>query len=188
MPPPCRGTGAAPRACAVLASCLRHACNEGMTTRLPPPPPTHLRPPKGWGMKVGRGGQRPPPPEDKVASWGGSGERLRDGPHDRARRKHAPCKPQRQGALAVRTQGRKGDDGRHTASPPPPAEGQVPRLVPAPCLRRAYARGLTARTPPPADPLLLLPPKKGARTARRQRGDMGGGQRTDRNARGRDGW
>ena len=45
------------------------------------------------------------------------------------------------GAPGVRTQGRKGDDGSHTASPPPPplAEGQVPRLVPAPCLRRAYA-------------------------------------------------
>ena len=43
------------------------------------------------------------------------------------------------GAPGVRTRGRKGDDGSHTASSPPPAEGQVPHLVPAPCLRRAYA-------------------------------------------------
>ena len=62
------------------------------------------------------------------------------------------------------------------APPPPPAEGQVPRLLPAPCLRRAYARGRTARTPPPPHPLLPHPPQKGARTARRRRGDMGGGR------------
>ena len=91
------------------------------------------------------------------------------------------------GAPGVQTQGRKGDDGSHTASPPPLAEGQVPRLVPAPCLRRAYARGRTARTPPPPHPLLPHPPRKGARTARRWRGDMGGGQRTDRHAGRRDG-
>ena len=63
-PPPCRGTGAAPHACAVLASCLRHACNEGKTTS-PPPPPHTPPPPQGWGVKVGRGGQRPPPPRTK---------------------------------------------------------------------------------------------------------------------------
>ena len=62
-PPPCRGTGAAPHACAVLASCLRHACNEGKKTR--PPPPHTPPPPQGWGVKVGRGGQRPPPPRTK---------------------------------------------------------------------------------------------------------------------------
>ena len=79
------------------------------------------------------------------------------------------------GAPGVRTQGRKGDEASHTARPPPPAEGQVPRLLPAPCLRRAYARGRTARTPYPPHPLLPHPPMKGARTARRRRGDMGGG-------------
>ena len=81
------------------------------------------------------------------------------------------------GAPGVRTRGRKADDGSHTPSPPPPAEGQVPRLVPAPCLRPAYARGRTARTPPPPNPLLPHPPRKGARTARSRRGDMGGGGR-----------
>ena len=49
-PPPFRGTSAAPRACAMLASCLRRACYEGKTTRAPPPH-THLRPPKGGGCR-----------------------------------------------------------------------------------------------------------------------------------------
>ena len=161
-PPPCRGTGAAPRACAVLASCLRHACNEGKTTS--PPPPPHTSTPQGWGMKVGRGGQRPPPPEDKAARWGSSGERVRDGPHDRARRKHAPCKPQRGGRRGCERRVGRATMGA-TRPAPPPAEGQVPRLVPAPCLRRAYARGRTARTPPP--PFSPTHPGKG----RGQRGD-----------------
>ena len=56
----------------------------------------------------------------------------------------------------------------------------MPRLVPAPCLRRACAIGRTARTPPPL-PLLLHPPTKRAMTARRQRGDMGGGGEKKKN-------
>ena len=131
----------------------------------------------------------PPPPESKAAMWGGSGERVRDGPHDRAQREHAPCKPQRGDHRGCdRRVGRAMPGGTRQAPPPPPAEGQVPRLVPAPCSRRAYARGQAARKPPSPHPLLLHPPKKGARTARRQRGDMWGGQRTDRNAGGRDEW
>ena len=184
-PPLCRGTGAVPRACAVLASCLRHASNEGKTTS--PPPPRTPPPPQGWGMKEGRGGQPPPPPpEDKAARWGGSGERMRDGPHGCARRKHAPCKPQQGGHRGCERRVGRATTGA-TRQAPPPAEGQVPRLVPAPCLRRAYARGRTARAPPPPRPLLPHPPRKGAGTARRWRGDMGGGQRTDRRAWGRDG-
>ena len=70
--------------------------------------------------------------------------------------------------------------------PPSPAEGQVPHLVPAPCLQGAYAGGRTARAPPPPTPLLPHPPRKGARTARRWRGDMGGGQGADRRAGERD--
>ena len=94
-PPPCRGTSAAPRACAMLASCLRRACYEGKTTWAPPPPPpTHTPAPPRVG-DAGRGGRKAAPPEAKAAGWGGSGERVRDGPHDRARREHAPCKPQR---------------------------------------------------------------------------------------------
>ena len=68
------------------------------------------------------------------------------------------------------------------ASPPPPCGGTsaAPRAcaVLATCLRHRT----DIETPPPPHPLLLHPPKKGARTARRRRGDMGGGQRTDRNA------
>ena len=150
-PPPCRGTSAAPRACALLASCLRRACYAGKVTRAPPPPHTPP-PPQGWGMKVG-GAESGPPPKDKAAGWGGSGERVRDGPHDRARREHAPCKPQQGGPPGVRTQGREGDDGSHTASPPPPCKGTgaAPRAcaVLASCLRHACYEGKTTSPPPP---------------------------------------
>ena len=130
-PPPCRGTSAAPRACAMLASCLRRACYEGKTTRAPPPPPPTSAPPRVGD--AGRGGRKaPPPPEDKAAGWGGSGERVRDGPHDRARREHAPCKPQRGDHRGCERRVGRATTGaaRHA---PPPAEGQVPRLMPAPC-------------------------------------------------------
>ena len=52
-PPPLQPS-ASTRACVVLASCLRHACNEGTTTRAPPPLPTHLRP--AWVRTQGRSG------------------------------------------------------------------------------------------------------------------------------------
>ena len=171
-PPPCRATGAVPRASAVLASCLRHARNEGKTTS--PPPPTDLRPPKSGRWRKGRADSAPPPPRGQS---GKVGRRRREG----ARRTTRQCRKEAravqapaEGAPWGRTQDRKGDDGSRTESPPPPAEGQVPRLVPAPCLRCAYATGRTARAPPPHH-LLPRPPRKGARTARRWRGDMGGG-------------
>ena len=136
----------------VPASCLRCACDmratKGRRQGRPPPPPTHLRPPQGWGMKVG-GGEKRTPPEDKAAGWGGSGERVRDGPHDRARREHAPYKPQRGDHRGCERRVGRATTGATRQAPPPPAEGQVPRLVPAPCSRRAYARGQTTRTPPP---------------------------------------
>ena len=93
------------------------------------------------------------------------------------------------GAPGVRTQGRKGDDGSHTASPPPPpAEGQVPRLVPAPCLRRAYARGRIARTPPPPPPPSPPPTQERGEDSEETARGHGGGRRTVRNAGGRDEW
>ena len=154
-PPPCRGTGAAPRACAVLASCLRHACNEGKTTSPRPPPPHTPPPPQGWGMKEGRGGWRPPPPEDKAARWGGSGERVRDGPHDRARRKHAPCKPQRGGHRGgERRVGRA--TTRATRHAPLPCRGTsaAPRACAmlATCLRRRTCEGAPSSPPTPFSP------------------------------------
>ena len=74
------------------------------------------------------------PLADKAAGWGGSGERVRDGPHDRPRREHAPCNPQAGGLPGEQTQGRKGEDGSHTASPPPPL--QRDKCL-ASCLHRA---------------------------------------------------
>ena len=62
--------------------------------------------------------------------------------------------------------------GATRLAPPPPAEGQVPRLLPATCLRQRT----DSEDAPPPHPLLPHPPKKGARTARRRRGDMGGGR------------
>ena len=158
------------RACVVPATCvLRREDNKGA----PPPPPQHTTaPPRvgddGCGTRT--------PPEDKPAGWRGSGERVRDGPHDRAQWEHAPCTPQRGDHRGCDRRVGRATTGATRQAPPPPAEGQVPRLVPAPCSRRAYARGQAARPPPPPNPLLLHPPKKGARTARRQRGDMGGAE------------
>ena len=57
----------------------------------------------------------------------------------------------------------------------------MPRLVPAPCLRRACAVGRTATTPPPPAPFSSTHPQKG----RGQRGDSegtwGGGRRKKKN-------
>ena len=174
-PPPPLQPSASPRACVVLASCLRHACYEGRTTRTPPPPHTPP-PPQGWGMKVGGGGKRPPPPEDKAAGWGGSGERVRDGPHDRARREHAPCKPQRGDHRRCERRVGRATTGATRQAPPPPCRGTSaePRAyaVLATCLRQ---RTDSEDAPPPPHPLLPHPPRRGARTARRRRGDMGGG-------------
>ena len=140
-------------------------------------------------MKEGRGGQPPPPPEDKAARWGGSGERVRDGPHDRARRKHAPCRPQRGGHRGCeRWVGRATTGATRQAPPPPPCRGTsaAPRAcaVLATCLRqRTGSEGA-----PPPTPFSPTHPGKG----RGQRGGGegtwgGGGQRTDRRTRGRDG-
>ena len=99
---------------------------------------------------------------------------MRDRPHDRAQREHAPCKSQRGDHRGCDRKKGRATMGATRLAPPPPAEGPVPRLVPAPCSRRAYAKGQAARKPPPPHPLLLHPPTKEARTARRQRGDVGG--------------
>ena len=168
------------RACVVPATCVQRREDDKA------PPPHTPPPPEGWRMKEGRGGQRPPPPEDKAASWGGSGERMRDGPHDRGRRKHAPCKPHRGGHRgSERRVGRATTGATRHAPLPCRGTSAAPRAcaVLATCLRR---RKDSEGAPPPPTPF-SHPPRKGARTARRRRGDMGGGQRTDRRARGRDG-
>ena len=173
-PPPPLQLNASPRACVVLASCLRHACYEGKTTRAPPPS-THLQPRRV--EDEGRGGRKAPPPPRTKRQVGEAPERG-DGPHDRARREHALCKPQRGNDRGCERRVGRATRGA-TRQAFPPAEGQVPRS----CLRRA-CNVLTPddrqRGHPPPDPLLPTPPRKGVRTARRRRGDMGGGQMTDR--------
>ena len=112
-------------------------------------------------MQVGEGEKRPPPPEDKAAGWGGSGERVRDGPHDRARREHAPCKPQRGDHRGCERRVERATTEATRHAPPPPAKGQVPRLVPAPCLRRACDMRATKgrrQAPPPPPPQTHTPP------------------------------
>ena len=185
-PPPPPAEGRVPRL--VPAPCLRRACDMGAKKgRRQGPPPHTPPPPQGWGMKEGRGGQRPPPPppEDKAARWGGGGERVRDGPHDRARRKHAPCKPQRGGHRGCERRVGRATTGATRLAPPPPAEGQVPRLAPTPCSRRAYAKGQTARKPAPPTPYSSTHPRKGRGQREDSEGTLGGGQRTDGNAGGR---
>ena len=137
-----------------------------------PPPPHAPPPPQGWGMQEGRGGQRPPLPRTKRQEGGtagrGCGTDHTTVPKGNKRRT-GPGGGGTGGANAEREGRRRGPRG----VPHSPAEGQVPRHVPVPCLRRAYAGGRAARAPPPPHPQLPHPPRKGARAARGRRGDMG---------------
>ena len=129
-PPPCRGTGAAPRACDMSATKGR---------RQGPPPPPHTSAPPKVGDAGREGRTAAPPPEDKAARWGGSGERVRDGPHDRARGKQAPCRPQRGGQWgSERRVGRAMTGATRRAPLPIRRTSAAPRAsaVPATCLRR----------------------------------------------------
>ena len=163
----------------VPAPCLRPACDMRATKgrrQAPPPPRPHTSAPPRVGDEGREGRTAAPPPEDKAARWGGSGERVRDGPHNRARRKHAPCKPRRGGhGGSERRVGRATTGATRHAPFPCRGKGAARRAcaVLATCLRR---RTDTEGAPPP-HPLLPHPPRKRARTARRWRGDMGGGDR-----------
>ena len=172
------------------ATCQCPACDvltpeEGQRGRPPPPPAptshTHQGKRRGQrgegegarGMTVAGGG---PPPEDTAAGWGGRGTRVRNEPHDRAQGEHAPCKPQRGDRRGCNRRKGRVTTGA-TRQPPPPSGGTsaVPRacaVLPT-CLRN---RADSENAPPPR-PFLLRPPTKRARTARRQRGDMGGPRR-----------
>ena len=161
------------------ASCQRRACVVPVTCvqrreddKASPPPHTSAPPRVGDEGREGR--TAAPPPEDKAARWGGSGERVRDGPHDRARRKHAPCKPQRGGHRgSERRVGRATTAATRHAPLPSRGTSAAPRAsaVPATCLRRRK----DSEGAPPPHPQLPHPPRKGAGTARGWRGDMGGG-------------
>ena len=174
----------------VPAPCLRRACDMRATkgTRQCPPPHTPP-PPQGWGMKEGRGGQRPPPPPRTKRQGGEAAERGCGTDHttvpEGSTRRASPSGGGTGGANA----GLEGQRREPHGKPPPPLQRDKCRTS---CLRRACdvltpEDGQRGRPPPPPHPLLPHPPRKGVRTARRWRAEMGGGQRTDRRARGRDG-
>ena len=137
--------------------CLRRACAMPTTGVL------QRGDDKGDKGDDGSGMRTPPPPraprQGGEAAERGCGTNHTTVPKG-SKRRASPNGGTTGGATA-------GKVGSHMASPPPPAEGQVPRLVPAPCLRRAYARGRTARRPPPPTPFSSSHPRKG----RGQRGD-----------------
>ena len=161
-----------PTAAKCLASCLRHALHRACNMRATeerqqgrPPPPPHTSTLRGRGRRGKKEGGRERAPADKAAGGGGSRERVRDGPHDRACRELAPSTPPTGGPPGVRTQDRKGHEGGHTANPPPPAEGQVPRA----CTAAPQQKPEDRQQGRPLHPPLPHPPRKGARTARGQR-------------------
>ena len=171
-PPPSRGTGAAPRACDARATERK---------RQAPPPPPHASAPPRVGDAGKEGRTAAPPPEDKAARRGGSGERVRDGLHDRAQETQAPSRPQRGGGPGERTQSGQGEDGGHAACPTPQQKDKCR----ATCQCRACdvltpEEGQRGRPPPPR-PHLPHPPRKEARATGRRRGgkrDDGSGRRT----------
>ena len=156
-PPPAAAKCLTPclcRACVVPATCVQRREDD-----MGAPPPPHT---PGWGMRVGGGAKSapPPPPEDNAAGWGGSGERVRDGPHDRARRGHAPCKPQRGDDRGCERRVERVTTGA-TRHAPPPLQRDGCR---ASCLRRARvvpATSVQRREDDKPPPLTHLRPPKG---------------------------
>ena len=168
--------------CPVVVLCLRHACDvratEGRRKGSPSPPPNTTAPPRAG--KAGREGAKsaPPPPEGNAAGWGGRGRRVRDEPHDRARRGRAPCKPRRgdHRGCGRRIEGATKGAAKQT---PTPLQRDGSR---ASCLRRQSNGGKTT-SPPPPPPTCLRPPKGGGcrkggadsgPPSRGQSGTMGG--------------
>ena len=101
-PPPSRGTSAAPRACAVLATCLRQRTDS---EDAPPPPYSSTHPRKGRGQRGGSDG-----------TWGG----VEDKPKRRGGRREASKKKNRQQRTPVRQsrgrqQGQTGHGGSEEA-------------------------------------------------------------------------
>ena len=151
-PPPPLAEGQVPRL--VPAPCLRRACDmcapKGRRQGRPPPA-THLRPPRVRD-EGGGGVESAPPPEAKAAGWGGGGERVRGGPHDRARRGHAPYGPRRGDHRGCGHGEGKATTGATRHAPPPLQRDQCR----ASCLRRACnvltPEGRQRGRPPPPTP------------------------------------
>ena len=76
---------------------------------------------------------RTPPPENTAAGWGGSGTKVRDEPHDRAPREHAPYKPQRGDHRGCDRRKGRVTTGATRQAPPPQRRDKCR----ASCLRRA---------------------------------------------------
>ena len=77
-----------------------------------------------------------------------------DEPHDRARRGRAPCKPRRGDHRGCGRRIEGATEGAARQTPPPPAEGREPRLVPA-------TRGQRQENDKAPPPTCLRPPKGG---------------------------
>ena len=127
-------------------------------------------------MRVGGERKATPPPERNAAGWGGSGRRVRDEPHDRARGGHAPCKPRRGDHRGCERTVERATTGaaRHA---PTPCRGT--NAAPRACGMRA-TKGKRQAPPPPTH---LRPPKGGGcrkggadsgLPSRGQSGKMGG--------------
>ena len=152
---------ASPRDCVVPTSCLRRACNGGETIRAPlPPPPTPA--PRGQGMRVGGGAKSDTPPEGNAAGWRGSGRRVQDETHDRARRGHTPCKPRRGDHRGSERRVERATTGAARHAPPPLQRDGCRAL----CLRQESNEGKNdkAPLPPPHTP----PPPQGVGDAGRE--------------------
>ena len=152
------------------ASCLRRACVVPATCVLrreddKPPPPPHTSAPPRMGDEGMGGRKAPPPPEDKAAGWGGSGERVRDGPRDRARGERALCMPQRGDHRGCERRVGRATTGAARQGPPPLQRDKCRAsclrracVVPATCvLRREDDKG----APPPPPPHTSAPPRVG---------------------------
>ena len=153
-PPPPLQPSASPPGCVVPTSCLRRACNGGEAKRAPLPPPNTSAPPRA-GNAGREGAKSAPPPEGNAAGWGSRGRRVRDEPHDRARRGRAPCKPRRGDHRGCGRRIEGATKGAARQTPPPPAEGREPRLVPA---TREHRR---ENDKPPPPPHASAPPRVG---------------------------
>ena len=144
-PPPAAAKCLAPWLCCayyVPAKCVQR---RGGEKGAPPPPPTP--PPPRGRMRVGRGRKAPPPPhEGNAAGWGGRGRRVRDEPHDRARRGRAPCKPRRGDHRGCRRRIEGATKGAARQTPPPPSGGTG--ATPRACDARA-TEGKRQGPPPP---------------------------------------
>ena len=153
-----------------LALCLRRACVMPVTCVLQREDDKSDKGDDGSGTRT-------PPPEDNAAGWGGSGERVRDGPHDRAQREHAPCKPQRGDHRGCDRRIGRATTGATRLAPPPTCRGTsaAPRActVLATCLRQGTS---SEEAPPPLHPLLLHPPthERGEDSEKSARGRGGG--------------